>query len=117
MKKERLLKPDSYNPKAREAFAKSLIDIGVSIFKGIMLLFTVVPLAAVLKSALDENDSATSIFSIINSLTIATQALILGLIVIGFVAAHFFRKEGLRHLHEIESSNEGQVLPRAPSSK
>jgi hypothetical protein len=32
------MNPNNYNPKAREAFAKSLIDIGVAIFKGIVLL-------------------------------------------------------------------------------
>lgn len=50
------MKPNEYNPKAREAFGKSLIDIGVAIFKGIMLLFTLAPLSFLLKGALDGSD-------------------------------------------------------------
>jgi hypothetical protein len=96
------MKPDDYNPMAREAFGRTLIDVGVSIFKSIVLLFTVVPLAAVLEIIFRDQAGLSSIFDIIDSLSGSTQLLIIGLLIIGFCAGHWFRKEGLRHLHEIE---------------
>ncbi|ATC88752.1 hypothetical protein PARC_b0569 [Pseudoalteromonas arctica A 37-1-2] len=60
------MKPEDYNPKAKEAFGKSLIDIGVAIFKGIILLFTVVPLAAILQIAINGNKKSVSLFDMSN---------------------------------------------------
>ncbi|WP_158522946.1 hypothetical protein [Pseudoalteromonas arctica] len=64
--KEESMKPEDYNPKAKEAFGKSLIDIGVAIFKGIILLFTVVPLAAILQIAINGNKKSVSLFDMSN---------------------------------------------------
>lgn len=50
------MKPEEYNPKAREAFGKSLIDVGVGIFKGVVLLFTVAPMTLLIKNGLNENN-------------------------------------------------------------
>jgi hypothetical protein len=99
------MKPDQYNPKAREAFAKSLIDIGVAIFKSIMLLFTVVPLAAIFKSAFDGKAASISLLKIMGSLTSTTQWIILALLFVAFLLGHYLRKEGLRHLHDIEKES------------
>lgn len=99
------MKPNQYNPKAREAFAKSLIDIGVAIFKSIMLLFTVVPLAAIFKSAFDGKATSISLFKIMGSLTSTTQWIILVLLCVAFLLGHYLRKEGLRHLHDIEEES------------
>ena len=96
------MNPNDYNPKAREAFAKSLIDIGVSIFKGIILLLTVAPLVAIFKGALNETKNI-SFLDIINNLTPSTQWLIILLLALAFGSGHFFRKQGLKHLHQMEN--------------
>lgn len=95
------VKPEDYNPVAREAFGRSLIDIGVSIFKGVVLLLTVVPLAAIFKSAFDRGEEV-SFLAIVNNLSPGTQWLFIGLLGVAFVSGYVFRKEGLRHLHELE---------------
>lgn len=96
------MKPDDYNPMAREAFGRTLIDVGVTIFKSIVLLFTVVPLAAILEIVFRDQKELSSVFQILDSLSGSTQLLIIGLLITGFCAGHWFRKEGLRYLHELE---------------
>ncbi|MDP3816146.1 hypothetical protein [Pseudomonas sp.] len=96
------MKPENLNPKAREAFAKTLIDVGVSVFKGIILLLTVIPIAAIFKSAFDGVSIEVSLIKIIGSMTIGTYITLLTLLIIAFFIGHLFRKEGLRHLHEIK---------------
>lgn len=97
------MKPEKLNPKAREAFAKTLIDVGVSVFKGIILLLTVIPIAAIFKSAFDGVSIEVSLIKIIGSMTISTYITLLALLITAFFIGHLFRKEGLRHLHEIEN--------------
>ena len=97
------MKPEKLNPKAREAFAKTLIDVGVSVFKGIILLLTVIPIAAIFKSAFDGVSIEISLIKIIGSMTISTYITLLALLIIAFFIGNLFRKEGLRHLHEIEN--------------
>lgn len=96
------MKPEELNPKAREAFGKSLIDIGVAIFKALMLLITVVPLAALLKAMFVEPTTTISWGSIL-----APFSGLSGLLIIIFLGASFLlgahlRQEGIRHIHEIE---------------
>lgn len=98
-----LMKPNEYNPKAREAFGKSLIDIGVAIFKGIMLLFTVVPLSFLLKGALEGSDPQEPMSSLLHFMGSAAYFFFLGVLVLAFLLGYYFRKEGLRHLHEAEN--------------
>lgn len=97
------MKPEEYNPKAREAFGNSLITIGVAIFKGIILLVTVVPLTAILKSVFDGSGDAISLFDQLATLSVGTKVLISGLLIGAFCMGHYFRKAGLKHLHEMES--------------
>lgn len=100
------MKPEQLNPKAREAFGKSLIDIGVSVFKGIIALITIIPITTILKGALESNVTNVSLFGVFQTMTNATY---IGLILFIFLAAyigHAFRKEGLRHIHEIENKKE-----------
>lgn len=44
------MKINDYNPKAREAFGKTLVDLGSAIHKSIVLLITVVPITIIFKS-------------------------------------------------------------------
>jgi len=96
------LKPEEYSPKAREAFGKSLIDIGVGIFKGIMLLFTVAPLTFMLRGAVDGSTQGISLASLFAFMSTPTYLVFLAVLAGAFVLGLYFRKEGLRHIHEIE---------------
>ncbi len=99
------MNPNNYNPNAREAFARSLIDIGVAIFKGIVLLLTIAPLAAIFRSAFD-TEKKVSFLNMVGNLTPGTQWLFICLLGGAFILGHFFRKEGLRHLHEMEDKKD-----------
>lgn len=98
------MKPEKYNPKAREAFGKSLIDIGVGIFKGIMLLFTVAPLTFMLKGAVDGSSKGISLVDLFAFMSTPTYLVFLTVLAGAFLLGHYFRMEGLRHIHEIENS-------------
>lgn len=98
----RNMKPDELNPKAREAFGKSLIDIGVAIFKSLMLLCTVFPLAAFLKAIFSSPDASVSLLEILSRISLITYLLIIAFFCMAFLLGHYFRKEGIRHLHELE---------------
>lgn|GEM_PF-2988500 len=100
------MKPDNYNPKAREAFARSLIELGVSVFKAVILLVTALPLTLVVKGVFDGGLQQISVFDLIGSLSMTTKVIILSLLIASFVLGHLFRKEGLRHLHELENGNQ-----------
>ena len=104
--KEKSLKPEEYNPKAREAFGKSLIDIGVGIFKGIMLLFTVAPLTFMLKEAADRSSNGISLFDLFSFMSTPAYLVFLVLLAGAFFLGDYFRREGLRHIHEIENSSQ-----------
>jgi hypothetical protein len=98
------MKPEEYNPKAREAFGKSLIDVGVGIIKGTVLLFTVAPLAITMKGAMDGTNKNISWLELFGSMNSLTYFLFLGLLAAALLLGHYFRKEGLRHIHEIENA-------------
>ena len=96
------MKPEELSPKAREAFGKSLVDIGVAIFKSLMLLITVVPLAALLKASLNTDSSPVSIFKLLSSISMGTYFVVIALMCLGFWIGLVFRREGIRHIHEVE---------------
>jgi hypothetical protein len=118
MNERYILKPEKYNPKAREAFGKSLIDIGVGIFKGIMLLFTVAPMTFLLKGALDGTSNGALLSALWKFLTSPMYFVFIAILAAAFAIGHYFRQEGLRHIHEIENKrppNEPtEVLGRNP---
>jgi len=94
--------PNKYNPKAREAFGRSLIDVGVGIFKAIMLFFTTAPLGILLTQAMDgKTVSLGQLWAFIMS---PAYWLFLVILAFSWVIAHYLRKEGLRHLHELEQT-------------
>ncbi len=99
------MKPEQYNPKAREAFGKTLIDIGVSIIKGIFLLLTVVPLGFIIKGVTDESSVSISLTGFMTFLSSPVYLVFLVLLGGGFILGNHFRKEGLRHIHEIENQS------------
>ena len=90
------------NDKAKEAFAKSLIDIGVSIFKGIILTLMVLPATLIVKATIEDNSSKISIVEILGSMSGPTYISFLALLSIAFFAGHLFRKEGVKLLNTID---------------
>lgn len=99
------MKPENLNPKAREAFAKTLIEVGVSIFKAIILLVTIAPISVIFKSAFDGKSSNISLLEMAASISGGTQVFLLAILSAAFILGHFFRREGLRHLHELENQS------------
>jgi hypothetical protein len=95
------VKPENLNPKAREAFARSVLDVANAIFKSIILLFTVVPIAAILKVALQGGETE-SMLRIIASFPPGMFLLLFILIGIAFGVGFMFRREAIMHLHELE---------------
>ena len=96
------LSPDNYNPKAREAFGRSLIEIGNAINKGMVLLFTVLPVTIVLRGVVFPDGEQFDIIEMLGNFTFTSYIALLVFIVIAFGLGHHFRKEGLRHIHEAE---------------
>tara|TARA_R110002096_G_C14590172_1_gene721926 strand:+ start:1532 stop:1834 length:303 start_codon:yes stop_codon:yes gene_type:complete len=96
---------DDYNPKAREAFGKSLVDIGVSIYKGIIILFTIVPITVILKTTLSNNPKDTNLIMIFGNMSVSNYVTLIVFLIAAFLAAHFFRSEGLKHIHESEGND------------
>ena len=99
------MKVCEYNAKAREAFGKSLVDIGVAIYKGLIVLFTVVPITVILKASLENETQNISIFTPFERMSSATYFTLIVFLITAFVAGHLFRSEGLKHIHESEQSN------------
>ncbi|GLO61049.1 hypothetical protein MACH09_15570 [Vibrio sp. MACH09] len=97
------MKADDYNPKAREVFGKTLVDTGVSIYKGLILLLTIVPLSFIAKVTVEKDKISLSFLEFIGSMSFATYVIFLSLLAISFVLAYYLRKEGLRHIHESEN--------------
>ncbi|MCG7904281.1 MAG: hypothetical protein JAY60_17890 [Candidatus Thiodiazotropha weberae] len=99
------MKISEYNPKAREAFGNSLVDIGVAIYKGLIVLFTVVPITVILKASLENHTQNVSIFTPFERMSSVTYLTLIVFLIAAFVAGHFFRREGLKHIHESEQGN------------
>jgi hypothetical protein len=99
------MKISEYNPKAREAFGKSLVDVGVAIYKGLIVLFTVVPITVILKASLESETNNVSIFTPFERVSSAAYLTLIVFLIAEFVAGHLFRSEGLKHIHESEQGN------------
>ncbi|MET0027739.1 MAG: hypothetical protein ABW101_08885 [Candidatus Thiodiazotropha sp.] len=99
------MKISEYNPKAREAFGKTLVDVGVAIYKGLIILFTVVPITVILKASLENETQNVSIFTPFERMSSATYLTLIIFLIAAFVAGHLFRSAGLKHIHESEQGN------------
>ncbi|WP_155826457.1 hypothetical protein [Vreelandella zhanjiangensis] len=96
------MKIEEYNSKAREAFGKTLVELGVAVFKGIILLITIIPLGFIAKTIAEENENPISFIEFISSMSNETYLTFIILLSISFILGHALRKEGLRHIHESE---------------
>ena len=102
------MKLKDMNSKAREAFAKSQIDIGVAIFKSIMLLVTTVPIALFIQGgfASEKSTDPISVVKVIQSFSTESQILIGLLFCFALFAGHNLRSTGIKILNEIEDETE-----------
>jgi len=96
------MKLEDYNDKAKEAFAKSLIDIGVAIFKSMILTIMVLPVTLIVKTTIDGGNSEISVIQILSSMSGITYATFLSFIIFAFFSGYYFRKEGLKILNTID---------------
>ncbi len=97
------MKVEDLNPKAKEAFAKSLIDIGVAIFKTILLLVVVVPITMVAKGIF--SDAEVTIGTLAGQFNFLSYALYLSLILVALFLGNHFRAAGLQIFHDLEAVN------------
>lgn len=74
------VRPEHYNPKAREALGRSLIDISGALYKGLFLLVTVVPASFILKNAFEGKDETFSIAALLSNISFFGYAFFLAYI-------------------------------------
>jgi len=91
------LRPENYNDKAREAFAKSLLDLSSALIKGVSYIILLLPMTLILKNIL-ENENELSLNSLLMNLPWGF-VILFGLT---FTLSLMIRQIGLRHLHEME---------------
>ena len=96
------MKLKEYNPKAREAFGKTLVDIGTAIHKAVILLITVAPITIIFKSFWNKEQSEISISEILKLFSTPTYFVLVGFIIMAMWAGAKFRDDGLKHIHEAE---------------
>ena len=94
------MKPKHYSTKAREAFANSLIDTGVAIFRGVTLLVILLPATYIVKAALDGRSA--SVDEILSAISLDMLFIGVALLIMGIFLGVKLRDEGVRHLHEME---------------
>lgn len=99
------MKADKYNPKATEAYAKSLIDFGMAILKGVYLVILVLPISGIFNIFLKPQNSNERV-SIIDSLDfISTQDywVLLVILSLAIIVGLNSRRNGIRLLHKLEN--------------
>ena len=75
-----------------------------------MLLFTVTPMTFLLNGAFDGAGQGVEISALWKFMTSPMYFVFVVILVIAFLVGHYFRQEGLRHIHEIEN----KPLPKDP---
>jgi len=96
------VKFDDLNNKGKEAFANSLIEVGVSLFKGVMITIFVLPITLIIKSGIDGKSSSITPQQILSILDGTTYLTLLSFLVGAILIGLYFRHEGLRLLNKIE---------------
>ena len=106
------MKPNKYNPKAREAHARSLIDFGSTILKSSFIVLLVLPITAIVNAIFQNNsEKKNADFSLTDALSsvpegtsfalllFVTLALVLGLSLLfhGFKLLHDMESEYVEH--------------------
>ena len=88
------MKSENYNAKAREAFAKSLIDIGVAILRGVVLLFILSPVTYIVKAGLDGRNASAG--EVLNAIPMSMLFVVVVILAAGIFLGVWFRDVGVR---------------------
>lgn len=67
------------------------------------MLLTVIPLTYIVKTTIDKSEETMSFLQFMGAMTRGTYYTLLFFLIGSFLIAHYFRKEGLRHIHESET--------------
>ena len=94
---------EELNPKAREAFAKSSIDVGVAIFKSVLLVVFILPITLIVKAVFDSGGEKVSILDIVTSIDVFTWFFLGLFILVGMLVGYFYRDGGVKILDEMEN--------------
>lgn len=98
--------PEQLKPKAREAFGNSLIDIGIGLYKGCILLIISAVLTFGLKVTLDEKSfSKSDLEAFLLSPSYFIVLFFFLLIALTLVGGVIFQRLGLHHIHESENQS------------
>lgn len=97
------MKPDQYNPKAKEAFGKSLVDVGVALFKSVMLLIFIMPASIIVMSTADVTKSNISVLDILQRMPSDTFTSFIIIISLAMVMGAYIRALGLKYIHDSEN--------------
>ena len=92
-----------YSKEAKQALGKSRIDIGVSIYKSVLLSLTTVPIMIILNSILTQKSGMLTILKIIKSLPFQDLIFIGCFYIIAIIAAEGLRSSGLKQINESHS--------------
>jgi hypothetical protein len=87
-----------YNPKAKEAFGKSLVDISVSIYKNLILLILITPIIRLTTNVVNKGTIIVHFINIESS----TLYLIGLMFLIAALIAEWVRSTGLKYINEAE---------------
>jgi hypothetical protein len=69
-----------------------------------MLLFTAVPIASIFKAAIINESTEVPIWAAITNMSDGSYIALMVFLGVAFIAGHWLRREGLRHLHEMENA-------------
>ena len=98
------------NPKAREALAKSSIDVGVAIFKSVMLVICVLPITLIVKDVIEGDKSAFKLNDILTFIASPKYFILAGLLLLSMLLGLYLRGAGLKILHDMEEPNKFKNL-------
>jgi hypothetical protein len=96
------MEPKNYNPKAKEAFGKNLINLGSGLFKSVYLVIMVVPIYYIVQNSLKGN-KVLSLFDVLEGMSQNIFVQLLVLMIASFLFGLWLRAEGLYLIHDIEN--------------
>lgn len=99
------MKVSEYNPTARAAFGQSLVDIGVSVFRAIVMLLSVAPLTLALTWIFQHPGEDIGIVESWVSVSGEVYCVVLVFLFASFLIGHCFRAWGLEHIHKASEAS------------
>ncbi len=93
------MKVSELNPTARAAFGQSLVDIGVSVLRAIVMLITVAPLTLAFAWIFQHPGENIGIVEAWFSVSGEVSLSVLACLTLSFAAGLSLRDQGLKHIH------------------